>query len=70
MDFSQFGMLIEYLFDEFPNWEEIGEQAIGDLQVSFEHVLVACYSQGYLVSHLENSMILWLLECPFGLLLL
>jgi arginyl-tRNA synthetase len=29
---TQFGMLIEYLFDEFPNWEEIGEQAIGDLQ--------------------------------------
>lgn len=39
MDSSQFGMLIEYLFDEFPNWEEIGEQAIGDLQV----VLSMCW---------------------------
>jgi hypothetical protein len=29
----QFGMLIEYLFEEFPDWEEIQEQAIGDLQV-------------------------------------
>jgi arginyl-tRNA synthetase len=29
----QFGMLIEYLFEKFPNWKEIGAQAIGDLQV-------------------------------------
>ncbi|KAK1289673.1 hypothetical protein QJS10_CPB18g00974 [Acorus calamus] len=29
---TQFGMLIEYLFNEFPNWEDVGEQAIGDLQ--------------------------------------
>ncbi|KAJ6847007.1 arginine--tRNA ligase, cytoplasmic-like isoform X1 [Iris pallida] len=29
---TQFGMLIEYLFEKFPNWEDIGEQAIGDLQ--------------------------------------
>ncbi|XP_010937859.1 arginine--tRNA ligase, cytoplasmic isoform X1 [Elaeis guineensis] len=29
---TQFGMLIEHLFDKFPNWEEAGEQAIGDLQ--------------------------------------
>ncbi|KAL5720717.1 arginine--tRNA ligase [Ranunculus cassubicifolius] len=29
---TQFGMLIEFLFDEFPNWKEAGEQAIGDLQ--------------------------------------
>ncbi|PIA60153.1 hypothetical protein AQUCO_00400802v1 [Aquilegia coerulea] len=33
---TQFGMLIEYLFEEFPNWEEIGEQAIGDLQVFYK----------------------------------
>jgi arginyl-tRNA synthetase len=26
-------MLIEYLFEEFLNWEEIGEQVIGNLQV-------------------------------------
>jgi len=26
-------MLIEYLFEQFPNWEEVGNQAIGDLQV-------------------------------------
>jgi len=26
-------MLIEYLFEKFPNWEEIGDQAVGDLQV-------------------------------------
>nr|DAD48299.1 TPA_asm: hypothetical protein HUJ06_018236 [Nelumbo nucifera] len=25
-------MLIEFLFEEFPNWEDIGGQAIGDLQ--------------------------------------
>lgn len=30
----QFGMLIEYLFEKFPNWEDVGNQAIGDLQVS------------------------------------
>ncbi|KAJ6798552.1 arginine--tRNA ligase, cytoplasmic-like isoform X1 [Iris pallida] len=29
---TQFGMLIEYLFEKFPNWEDVGEQAIGDLQ--------------------------------------
>ena len=29
----QFGMLIEYLFEMFPNWEDAAEQAIGDLQV-------------------------------------
>ncbi|XP_058086761.1 arginine--tRNA ligase, cytoplasmic-like [Magnolia sinica] len=33
---TQFGMLIEYLFEEFPNWEDIGEQAIGDLQVFYK----------------------------------
>jgi hypothetical protein len=30
-------MLIEYLFEEFPNWEEIGE-LIGNLQVSLAMV--------------------------------
>ncbi|WVZ72374.1 hypothetical protein U9M48_020844, partial [Paspalum notatum var. saurae] len=29
---TQFGMLIEFLFEQFPNWEEVGSQAIGDLQ--------------------------------------
>jgi len=24
-------MFIEYIFEEFPNWEKLGEQAIGDL---------------------------------------
>ncbi|KAF9610923.1 hypothetical protein IFM89_025733 [Coptis chinensis] len=33
---TQFGMLIEFLFDQFPNWEEVGEQAIGDLQVFYK----------------------------------
>ncbi|CAM6030833.1 unnamed protein product [Sphagnum balticum] len=33
---TQFGMLIEYLFEEFPDWEEIQEQAIGDLQVFYK----------------------------------
>lgn len=33
---TQFGMLIEYLFEEFPNWEEVGEQAIGDLQAFYK----------------------------------
>jgi hypothetical protein len=27
-------MLIEFLFQKFPNWEEITEAAVGDLQVS------------------------------------
>jgi arginyl-tRNA synthetase len=31
-------MLIEYLFEEFPDWEEIQEQAIGDLQVHLVRV--------------------------------
>eukprot|EP00262_Sarcandra_glabra_P012845 TRINITY_DN3397_c1_g3_i1.p1 TRINITY_DN3397_c1_g3~~TRINITY_DN3397_c1_g3_i1.p1 ORF type:complete len:596 (-),score=108.31 TRINITY_DN3397_c1_g3_i1:142-1929(-) len=33
---TQFGMLIEYLFEEFPNWEDAGEQAIGDLQAFYK----------------------------------
>ncbi|XP_066367584.1 arginine--tRNA ligase, cytoplasmic-like isoform X2 [Miscanthus floridulus] len=33
---TQFGMLIEYLFEKFPNWQEIGSQAIGDLQVFYK----------------------------------
>lgn len=68
-DFSQFGMLIEYLFDEFPNWEEIGEQAIGDLQVSLSMYWLLVISGLHWVAHLEDSMILWLLECPFRMLL-
>lgn len=30
----QFGMLIEFLFEKYPNWEDVSETAIGDLQVS------------------------------------
>ncbi|KAG8084889.1 hypothetical protein GUJ93_ZPchr0010g11069 [Zizania palustris] len=33
---TQFGMLIQYLFEKFPNWEEIGTQAIGDLQTFYK----------------------------------
>ena len=33
---TQFGMLIEYLFDLFPEWETIDEQAIGDLQTFYK----------------------------------
>jgi len=33
---TQFGMLIQYLFEEFPDWEEVGEQAIGDLQAFYK----------------------------------
>eukprot|EP00245_Coleochaete_scutata_P007074 TRINITY_DN220_c0_g1_i1.p1 TRINITY_DN220_c0_g1~~TRINITY_DN220_c0_g1_i1.p1 ORF type:complete len:749 (+),score=172.41 TRINITY_DN220_c0_g1_i1:83-2329(+) len=33
---TQFGMLIQYLFDEYPNWEDIGDQAIGDLQAFYK----------------------------------
>jgi len=29
----QFGMLIAYLFEKFPNPEEVNESDIGDLQV-------------------------------------
>lgn len=28
----QFGMLIQYLFEKFPNWQEIASHAIVDLQ--------------------------------------
>ncbi|KAF8393461.1 hypothetical protein HHK36_021705 [Tetracentron sinense] len=33
---TQFGMLIEFLFEKFPNWEDVGEQAIGDLQAFYK----------------------------------
>ncbi|KAI3959779.1 hypothetical protein MKW98_029816 [Papaver atlanticum] len=33
---TQFGMLIEYLFEMFPDWENAGEQAIGDLQAFYK----------------------------------
>ncbi|XP_042452820.1 arginine--tRNA ligase, cytoplasmic-like isoform X1 [Zingiber officinale] len=33
---TQFGMLIEYLFEQFPNWEDAGDQAIGDLQAFYK----------------------------------
>jgi arginyl-tRNA synthetase len=37
---TQFGMLIEYLFEQFPNWEDIGEQAVGDLQDFYKRAKV------------------------------
>ncbi|XP_009774840.1 arginine--tRNA ligase, cytoplasmic-like isoform X2 [Nicotiana sylvestris] len=33
---TQFGMLIEYLFDKIPNWEAASAQAIGDLQAFYK----------------------------------
>ncbi|THU51982.1 hypothetical protein C4D60_Mb06t36810 [Musa balbisiana] len=33
---TQFGMLIEHLFDQFPDWEDAGDQAIGDLQAFYK----------------------------------
>uniref|UniRef100_A0ACD5YFJ2 Uncharacterized protein n=1 Tax=Avena sativa TaxID=4498 RepID=A0ACD5YFJ2_AVESA len=33
---TQFGMLIEFLFEKFPEWEELGSQAIGDLQLFYK----------------------------------
>ncbi|KAI4347049.1 hypothetical protein L6164_007899 [Bauhinia variegata] len=33
---TQFGMLIEYLFEKFPNWEDVAEAAIGDLQAFYK----------------------------------
>lgn len=33
---TQFGMLIEYLFENFPNWEDAGDQAIGDLEAFYK----------------------------------
>lgn len=32
--YLQFGMLIEFLFEKFPDWEDASETGIGDLQVS------------------------------------
>jgi arginyl-tRNA synthetase len=36
-------MLIEYLFEKFPEWEELGSQAIGDLQVLFHALILLLY---------------------------
>lgn len=33
---TQFGMLIEYLFEKFPNQEDVSETAIGDLQAFYK----------------------------------
>ncbi|XP_031385747.1 arginine--tRNA ligase, cytoplasmic-like isoform X2 [Punica granatum] len=33
---TQFGMLIEFLFEKFPNWEHASETAIGDLQAFYK----------------------------------
>ncbi|XP_019192362.1 PREDICTED: arginine--tRNA ligase, chloroplastic/mitochondrial-like isoform X2 [Ipomoea nil] len=33
---TQFGMLIEYLFEKFPNWEAASPQAIGDLEAFYK----------------------------------
>ncbi|KAL5572530.1 hypothetical protein UlMin_022127 [Ulmus minor] len=33
---TQFGMLIEFLFEKYPNWEDIGGTAIGDLQAFYK----------------------------------
>ncbi|CAN1758629.1 Arginine--tRNA ligase, chloroplastic/mitochondrial, partial [Linum perenne] len=33
---TQFGMLIEYLFEKFPNFEAVNEVAIGDLQAFYK----------------------------------
>ena len=41
----QFGMLIEYLFEKFPDTESVTETAIGDLQVSsvaLHHMAFLC----------------------------
>ncbi|MCH98244.1 arginine-tRNA ligase cytoplasmic-like, partial [Trifolium medium] len=32
----QFGMLIEYLFEKFPNQDDVSETAIGDLQAFYK----------------------------------
>ncbi|XP_024030858.1 arginine--tRNA ligase, chloroplastic/mitochondrial isoform X1 [Morus notabilis] len=33
---TQFGMLIEFLFENYPNWEDVSETAIGDLQAFYK----------------------------------
>ncbi|XP_057974142.1 arginine--tRNA ligase, cytoplasmic-like isoform X1 [Malania oleifera] len=33
---TQFGMLIEFLFEKFPNWEHATEKAIGDLEAFYK----------------------------------
>ncbi|XP_041008553.1 arginine--tRNA ligase, cytoplasmic-like isoform X2 [Juglans microcarpa x Juglans regia] len=33
---TQFGMLIEFLFEKFPNWEDVTETAVGDLQAFYK----------------------------------
>lgn len=33
---TQFGMLIEFLFEKFPNFEDVNETAIGDLQAFYK----------------------------------
>lgn len=33
---TQFGMLIEFLFEKFSNWEDVNETAVGDLQAFYK----------------------------------
>uniref|UniRef100_A0A0D9UX06 arginine--tRNA ligase n=1 Tax=Leersia perrieri TaxID=77586 RepID=A0A0D9UX06_9ORYZ len=33
---TQFGMLIEFLFEQFPDWEDVGNQAVEDLQTFYK----------------------------------
>ncbi|KAG2712994.1 hypothetical protein I3760_04G153100 [Carya illinoinensis] len=33
---TQFGMLIEFLYEKFPNWEDVTETAVGDLQAFYK----------------------------------
>ncbi|KAF4359591.1 hypothetical protein F8388_003594 [Cannabis sativa] len=36
LEFSNFGMLIEFLFENYPNLEDVSETAIGDLQAFYK----------------------------------
>jgi len=40
-------MLIEYLFEMFPNWEDAAEQAIGDLQVCWKSYICLLYMTAF-----------------------
>lgn len=63
----QFGMLIEYLFEEFPNWEEIGEQAIGDLQVNSRFQTCKGFIASCIVRHMGPSKLQILFFFHFGM---
>jgi len=62
----QFGMLIEYLFEKFPNPEDVKESDIGDLQVR-QHMemnfLCRCLFIYFVGIFSSDLIFFWLTSC-------